>query len=209
MKQLPPQSLLQERFNYDPDTGIVTWRVSPARSVKVGQIVGSKNRLGYITVYINDKSYLLHRVIYKLMTGTDPHHIDHINHNPSDNRWCNLRSVTHQENMMNRKDCYVNCPDKTLKSKVSEWSRNAYYRKDKYSHTLRRRKKGAKMRYDYTYIITHKNGFVDVVTSKTLQQYCNDNHYINNCINAVSVGRVRTHKDIVSVISNKRCDKQG
>ena len=38
-----------------------------------------------------------------MMTGEDPLCIDHINGDPSDNRWCNLRSVTQKENGRNLK----------------------------------------------------------------------------------------------------------
>lgn len=37
------------------------------------------------------------------MTGEDPNDIDHINGDPSDNRFVNLRNVSHQDNGRNMK----------------------------------------------------------------------------------------------------------
>jgi len=37
------------------------------------------------------------------MTGIEPENIDHINRDPSDNKWENLRSVSHAENCRNRR----------------------------------------------------------------------------------------------------------
>jgi hypothetical protein len=61
-----------------------------------------------LRVKVDDKTYNIHRIIWKLATGFDPaEEIDHINGNRSDNRLCNLREATHGENRRNsrvRKD---------------------------------------------------------------------------------------------------------
>ena len=49
---------------------------------------------------IKKKDLLLHRIV---MNATDNKDIDHINHNPEDNRKENLRFVTESQNMRNRK----------------------------------------------------------------------------------------------------------
>lgn len=54
-------------------------------------------------VRINNISYYVHRVIFKLVYGEEPNLIDHINGDPTDNRIENLRSVTNQENSKNSK----------------------------------------------------------------------------------------------------------
>ncbi len=49
------------------------------------------------------KRYKMHRLAFLYMTGEWPEKdIDHINGDTSDNRWCNLRDVAHQENLGNR-----------------------------------------------------------------------------------------------------------
>ncbi|WP_428999737.1 HNH endonuclease signature motif containing protein [Stenotrophomonas maltophilia] len=47
--------------------------------------------------------YRQHRLAWLYMTGQWPSgEIDHINHDRSDNRWHNLRDVSHQANQQNR-----------------------------------------------------------------------------------------------------------
>ena len=36
------------------------------------------------------------------MTGKEPLYIDHVNRNKTDNRWCNIKECTHQENQWNK-----------------------------------------------------------------------------------------------------------
>lgn len=47
----------------------------------------------------NAKGICLHRYILPNLNGLE---IDHINHNPADNRKCNLRFCTHQQNQCNQ-----------------------------------------------------------------------------------------------------------
>jgi hypothetical protein len=41
---------------------------------------------------------MVHRIIWKWMTGEDPETVDHRNHVTNDNRWDNLRTATWAEN---------------------------------------------------------------------------------------------------------------
>lgn len=49
----------------------------------------------------NRHAYCMHRVIMDAPPGME---VDHINHNPSDNRRCNLRLCTKNQNNLNRKN---------------------------------------------------------------------------------------------------------
>lgn len=57
----------------------------------------------YRVVLIQSQQYLAHRVIWKMVYGTDPNIIDHINGNGHDNRLENLRNVDAVGNQRNRK----------------------------------------------------------------------------------------------------------
>ena len=74
-----------------------------ANRVKVGDVAGWRNPTGYIRMKVGGKLYLAHRLAFLYMTGKWPEdQVDHINHIRDDNRWCNLREVSHQENHKNQ-----------------------------------------------------------------------------------------------------------
>ena len=91
---------LKELLNYDPITGLFI-RVVKRGPFKKGAIAGSVND-GYVCIQIGKKSYKAHRLAFLYMTGSMPvNQVDHINRIRSDNRWENLRDVTHAENQHN------------------------------------------------------------------------------------------------------------
>lgn len=93
---------LAEIFNYDPTTGELRWKMRISQKSAIGKIAGSKHRDGRVIVTINYRHYKVHRIAWAIMTGKWPEkEIDHINHNPSDNRWENLREATRSQNMKN------------------------------------------------------------------------------------------------------------
>lgn len=113
--ELPPQEYLNECFDYNPETGILIWKHRPRYHYQsnnnyigsnkrfVGTIAGKIKDNGYLTVKVNDVTYSVHRLVWKLVTGEEPKgEIDHINNVRHDNRWCNLREATDSENARNR-----------------------------------------------------------------------------------------------------------
>jgi hypothetical protein len=101
------QERLREVLHYEPSTGLFTRNCSIAGAVK-GSVAGCKMQLGYITISIDKQAYLAHRLAWLYMTGAWPsQYIDHINGEPSDNAWNNLREATQTQqnaNMRLRKD---------------------------------------------------------------------------------------------------------
>ena len=98
------QNILKELLNYDPQSGIFTWVVSPRNNVPLGSIAGSIDKKGYIRILCKKQTYLAHRLAWFYVYGKWPtKELDHINKNPSDNRIENLRDVTRKQNMENKK----------------------------------------------------------------------------------------------------------
>lgn len=120
IKILPSAGHLRACFDYDPKIGELRWKRRPRehfpnkRSCSAwnarypGTIAGTIDNSGHRSVLVNYRSYLAHRIIWKLMTGEEPPPtIDHGNRNPGDNRWTNLRPATCGEQVWNsrlRKD---------------------------------------------------------------------------------------------------------
>lgn len=89
-------------FKYNPDTGIITYKIS--RGCKAaGFEAGYLHRTGYIQIEVNGKAYLAHRLAWLLYWGSWPkENIDHINRVKTDNRICNLRDCSQKVNTSNR-----------------------------------------------------------------------------------------------------------
>lgn len=93
--------LAAANWRYDPETGAVYW-LKPKPKVPPTLIAGSMHTDGSIKIGLNGKRYYAHRIAWVLMTGEEPPElIDHINGNPADNRWANLRKADNQANQAN------------------------------------------------------------------------------------------------------------
>lgn len=93
---------LVEALSYDPETGVFTWLISPAKIVRAGSVAGTRATTGYIDIGFKQKTYRAHRLAWLYMTGRMPTlDIDHINGVRDDNRFANLREVDRITNMQN------------------------------------------------------------------------------------------------------------
>lgn len=98
---------IRKILDYDPETGVLTWRERTTPSQRggqyaVGKPAGSRKK-GQIMIGIRDQRYCAHRLAWLWMTGEWPLEIDHVNRDPFDNRWFNLREATRSQNNVNRK----------------------------------------------------------------------------------------------------------
>lgn len=96
------QERLKEVLDYDPYTGVFTWRKARA-GIAVGSVAGFVKRNGYIYIGIDKKYHRAHRLAWLYVHGNFPEaDIDHINRVRNDNRITNLRAATRSENLQNR-----------------------------------------------------------------------------------------------------------
>lgn len=95
-------ALVKELLEYDEQSGTFIWKVNPSRRTKIGDIAGSKTASGYHQIKILGKNYLAHRIAWLYVHGEFPDgFLDHMDHNPLNNRIENLRLATNQENKRN------------------------------------------------------------------------------------------------------------
>ena len=124
-------------LDYNPKTGIFTWRQRPLNHFKdqracniwntrfSGKNAGSLTE-GYIKIAIkNRKREYAHRLAYFYVTKKLPSYdIDHINGIKNDNRWINLRAATRTQNNGNSK---IKKNNKTgYKGVIFDYERNKY-----------------------------------------------------------------------------------
>lgn len=90
-------------LNYDPITGILTWKENMGPRARRGRAAGYLNDDGHIRVGVRGDQYHAHRIAWFIATGCEPAgEIDHINRNKADNRIKNLRDVPASVNVQNR-----------------------------------------------------------------------------------------------------------
>ncbi len=97
------QEYLKSILDYNPNTGIFTWKVNKSFSGKsrAGKQTGYKDKNGYMYIRIDYKLYRSHRLAWLYMYGEFTGEIDHIDNNPSNNAINNLRLCTSSQNKCN------------------------------------------------------------------------------------------------------------
>lgn len=94
---------LREVLRYDPCSGVFIWKVGHG-PVKAGDVAGYLRTDGYISISVDGKNYLAHRLAFLYCHGKFPNQeVDHILGDRSFNRFFNLRLASRTDNMQNRK----------------------------------------------------------------------------------------------------------
>lgn len=94
---------LRQVLHYSPETGDFIW-LQTYRDVRTGLVAGSKLPAegGRVRIQVDGRAYKASRLAWLYMTGAWPALlIDHVNRDPTDNRWINLREVTVKQNREN------------------------------------------------------------------------------------------------------------
>lgn len=122
MKALPSPEVLRQLLRYEPETGKLFWKERGPEFFSAGGRTTAKHASstfntryaerealtaakasGHLHGLIFRRSMMAHRVAWAIHYGSFPaENIDHINHNPADNRICNLRLAGYAENAKNR-----------------------------------------------------------------------------------------------------------
>lgn len=96
-------SKLEELLCYDPETGVWVWtshwKVRPRHR---GQIAGNLRSDGYRIIRIDGVGYYSGRLAFLYMEGFWPIEVDHVDRDPSNDKWINLREATSSLNKYNR-----------------------------------------------------------------------------------------------------------
>ena len=112
---LPSVKYLRQCFDYNQETGELSWKVRPREHFKTksawkmcntdwaGKLAGSVNK-GYRQACVNGVNYRISRIVTKWMTGKEPlKTVDHRDTDPGNDKWSNLRPATHREQSWNRR----------------------------------------------------------------------------------------------------------
>jgi len=98
-KARPSPADVKSKLTYNPVTGVVS-RIRQRKD----KVSGTVKSDGHMEISIFYRRHPVHRLAWVIATGEWPKGvIDHINGNPSDNRLCNLRDVSHAENIQNQR----------------------------------------------------------------------------------------------------------
>lgn len=110
MKNEISAEVLRSLLTYDPDSGVLRWKVRPGIKSnvmpgdKAGYIRRTRGTHCFMRIKIHKHEYQVSHVIWCIVTGEWPsYEIDHRDTNSLNNRWLNLREATRHQQMANRR----------------------------------------------------------------------------------------------------------
>ena len=102
------QEFLQRILDYNPITGIFTWKWRPEKHLRrnhmyAGKTAGTVTESGYIMISVDKIQYQAHILAFIYMTGNYPpsEEVDHKDTKRTNNAWSNLRPATTTQNRAN------------------------------------------------------------------------------------------------------------
>jgi len=94
---------LRKQLDYDPLTGIFTYRINQ-RYKKAGMVAGRISNHGGVTITICGQDHQAHRLAWLWYYGKWPdNEVDHLDGDRANNRIANLRDCTRAINMQNQR----------------------------------------------------------------------------------------------------------
>jgi hypothetical protein len=104
-RPLPGQDTLHKLYAYDTVTGVFTYKTGHRTGTQAGcKRTRRGNKPWLILITVNGTQYAAHRLAWQYVTGKDPGTltIDHIDQNPFNNAWSNLRLADNYVQAQNR-----------------------------------------------------------------------------------------------------------
>lgn len=97
------EQALRECLFYDPETGVFIWLKTIHSHAVIGSYAGSVHKSGYRVIQFQKRLFRANRLAFFFVKGEWPTGvIDHIDCDKSNDRFKNLRDVTHSVNMRNQ-----------------------------------------------------------------------------------------------------------
>ena len=94
---------VRQKVDYDPATGTFTWKQSKQKCL-LGGVAGTVYPLGYRVIQIDGYRYMASHIAFAFMTGRWPYPtVDHIDRDPTNDRWGNLREATPTQQKVNQR----------------------------------------------------------------------------------------------------------
>ena len=93
---------VRELLHYDPETGVFTWKVKHTTRSVPGMQPKAKDEMGYGLIVVDGFRLKTHRLAWLYVTGEWPKQsLDHMDGDPSNNRYANLRDIPQSHNTQN------------------------------------------------------------------------------------------------------------